>query len=138
MTDHAQLVQHGIVVMFAGVHAMNKLADFGRVMSLDYAIPILRLLNDSPTYRVGITRKLGIKGKKATSRAEYYIFKLRKVGLIEKERSIHTNEVLNYGKYRLTPLGEKAFKMAVRVAEEINLPKNKLLLTSKGKVRLLK
>ena len=117
---------------------MNKLADFGRVMSLDYAIPILRLLNDSPTYRVGITRKLGIKGKKATSRAEYYIFKLRKVGLIEKERSIHTNEVLNYGKYRLTPLGEKAFKMAVRVAEEINLPKNKLLLTSKGKVRLLK
>ena len=126
------------MIINVGVCAMIKIEDFGRIMSSDYCIKILSLLHKKPRYRFEVAKVMGSKTKHETNLVGYYIRKMSLIGFLEKERSIHTNEVLNYGKYRLTPLGEKAFKMAVRVAEEINLPKNKLLLTSKGKVRLLK
>ena len=81
---------------------------------------------------------MGSTTKKETNLVGYYIRKMQLSGLLEKERSIHTNQVMPFGKYKITLFGENAYQMAVRVSVEVNLPKNKLLLTSKGKVRLLK
>ena len=126
---------------------MTKLLEFGMVMSSFYAIPILTLLNQKPSYRVDLANAVmkrqnkdlcGIKTKRERNLVNYYIRKMTLVGLIEKERSAHTNEVLNFGRYKLTALGKKAYDMAVTILVELNLPKNKLLLTNAGKIRMLR
>jgi len=126
------------MTIIVGVHAMTKLEDFGRIMSSDYALKILSQLNIRPTLREDICKLLGVETQPRKNIINYYIRKMTKRNLIVRERSPHTNEILEHGKLQLTPFGKKAYDMAVNVAIEINLPKNKLLLTSKGKVRLLK
>ena len=127
------------MTIIVGVHAMkNRLKEFGRVMSSDYAIKILTLLHKRPRFRFEVAKVMGSTTKKETNLVGYYIRKMQLSGLLEKERSIHTNQVMPFGKYKITLFGENAYQMAVRVSVEVNLPKNKLLLTSKGKVRLLK
>ena len=126
------------MIINVGVCAMIKIEDFGRIMSSDYCIKILSLLHKKPRYRFEVAKVMGSKTKHETNLVGYYIRKMSLIGFLEKERSIHTNDVMPFGKYKITLLGENAYQMAVRVSVEVNLPKNKLLLTSKGKVRLLK
>ena len=126
------------MIINVGVCAMIKIEDFGRVMSSDYAIKILTLLHKRPRFRFEVAKVMGSITKHETNLVGYYIRKMSLIGLVAKERSIHTNQVMPFGKYKITLLGENAYQMAVRVSVEVNLPKNKLLLTSKGKVRLLK
>ena len=121
-----------------GVCAMTKIEDFGRIMSSDYALKILTQLNSRPTLREDICKLLGVKTQPRKNIVNYYLRKMTKRNLIVKERSVHTNEILEHGKLQLTPFGKKAYGMAVNVAIELNLPQNKVLLTKTGKVRLLK
>ena len=119
-----------------GVCAMTIDEFYGvmRIMGSSYAIDILTLLIHQPYYRTELVKLLG----KSIPNSNYHIAKMKSVGLIEKERSVHTDEVDVFGRYVITPLGRKAFDLAVKISVELNLPKNKLLLTSAGKVRLLK
>ena len=117
---------------------MTKLEDFGRIMSSDYCIKILTLLHKKSRYRYEVAKVMGSKTKHETNLVGYYIRKMSLIGLVAKERSVHTNEVLSFGKWAITPFGKKAYQMVLKAVEEINLPQNKILLTSKGKVRLLK
>ena len=126
------------MTIIVGVHAMTKLEDFGRRMCSDYALKILIQLNSRPTLREDICKLLGAKTKPRKNIVNYYLRKMTTRNLITRERSVHTNEILEHGKLQLTPFGKKAYDMAVNVAVELNLPKNKLLLTKTGKVKLLK
>ena len=126
------------MIINVGVCAMIKIEDFGRIMSSDYCIKILSLLHKKPRYRFEVAKVMGSKTKHETNLVGYYIRKMSLIGLLEKERSIHTNDVMPFGKWTITPLGKKACGMALNVAIELNLPQNKVLLTKTGKVRLLK
>ena len=126
------------MTLIVGVHAMTKLEDFGRIMCSDYALKILIQLNSRPTLREDICKLLGAKTKPRKNIVNYYLRKMTTRNLITRERSVHTNEILEHGKLQLTPFGKKAYDMAVNVAVELNLPQNKILLTKTGKVRLLK
>jgi len=117
---------------------MTKLEDVGRIMSSDYALKIITQLNSRPTLREDICKLLGAKTQPRKNIVNYYLRKMTKRNLIVKERSVHTNEILEHGKLQLTPFGKKSYDMAVNVAIEFNLPHNKVLLTKTGKVRLLK
>ena len=116
----------------------TRLEDFGRIMSSEYALKILNQLNSRPTLRDDISKLLGAKTQPRKNIVNYYLRKMTKRNLIVRERSPHTNEILEHGKLKLTPFGKKAYDMAVNVAIELNLPQNKVLLTKTGKVRLLK
>ena len=126
------------MTIIVGVHAMTKLEDVGRIMSSDYALKIITQLNSRPTLREDICKLLGAKTQPRKNIVNYYLRKMTKRNLITRERSVHTNEILEHGKLQLTPFGKKAYGMAVNVAIELNLPQNKVLLTKTGKVRLLK
>ena len=39
--------------------------------------------------------------------------------------AIHTDEGDVFGRYVITPLGRKAFDLAIKISVELNLPKNK-------------
>ena len=115
---------------------INSLDVYGHLLSTKWALEILTLLHHKPQRRMVISKMVvGTSERgRASSRCNYYLKRLLKIGLVEKQRSVHTTEYI-VGCYAITEQGEKIYQMALKCGAEINLLDSKKNLTSKVMIK---